>query len=438
MRRWWVVFGVVVALTAVALVAVNLWAHAYLRSEAFRRLVAERTGAALGGEANYAPFSWSGPSVFSAELDVQGGEALRDMEAREIRAEVDWKAVLRGAWRIERIQATRLDVTLAPTTGADLSSPPAAPARRGWLPTRFELDRMDVGEANVSLGDRLRVAGVALTIRPEGSGWLLDGRGGRLRLAPDQPEFAIQNVRLRRQQGVVYLTEATLRLGASGILSGSGEFGSQIELRTEWTGVDARDVLRGAWRERLVGALAGTAITRGPAGRKLVTSGRFVLTEGRLEGAPLQREIARFTRSPQFERMPLREVSGDFETDGATTAVRNFLAESPGLLRVEGQCRVGADGALTGEFRVGVTASTLQWLPGSQERVFVAAANGYLWTTLRVGGTVEQPTEDLSARLARAMGEQAVQTGVEVLKSAPDTAVDAVREAVDLLTPLIP
>jgi alpha-L-fucosidase len=70
--------------------------------------------------------------------------------------------------------------------------------------------------------------------------------------------------------------------------------------------------------------------------------------------------------------------------------------------------------------------------------VFVTAQNGYLWTTVKIGGTLESPTEDLSGRLAQAVGEQAIDTGVQLLNAAPEHATDAAKKAIDLLSPLIP
>lgn len=433
---------------AAALLGLNLWVQAYLRSEAFRQLVMAKTGETLHADVDSRPLEWSGPSVFSAALTGRGeaGAPLESIDAEQVRANIDWQAIFHGAWRVSRIDIVRLDATVrtaserTATTAEPGPTPEPPPPKRTLLPNRFELDRVSVQDANVAFGQLAQLRNTALVMRPEGSGWVFDGTGGRLESPPRQP-LDVGSFRVRLQQGVVYLTDATLRLGATGAITASGEVGGPrgpFDVQIQWQNVDAADVLDATWKPRLSGTLSGDAEVLGRAGLPPLTKGKFLLTDGRLEGLPVQKEIAKFTRSPQFDRMPLHEVSGDYTMDGATTTIRNFVAESPGLLRVEGDCRIGANGSLDGNFRVGVTSQSLQWLPGSQEKVFLTADGGYLWTNVRIGGTLEHPTEDLSSRLARAVGEQAIDTGVELLQGAPSNATDAVKKAVDLLSPLIP
>src|SRR5690606_18388541 len=100
----------------------------------------------------------------------------------------------------------------------------------------------------------------------------------------------------------------------------------------------------------------------------------------------------------------------------------DLALESKGLMRVEGRCELAPDRALAGTLRVGVTPQTLQWLPGSRERVFTVAENGYLWTPVRLGGTWENPQEDLSARLAAAMKDEVIDQGRKVIDALPGPA----------------
>jgi hypothetical protein len=448
MRRFWIGLGILFVLLVAGILALNLWVYSYLRSEGFRKLVAAKTGQALKADAAYQAFDWTGSSVFSQSLTAQGesGTPIESLDAEQVRANVDWKAIFHGAWRVERIDVVRLDMKIrsegqqAATAGQPGPTPEPQPPRRGLLPNRFELDRVDVQNANIAIGAQANIRGTAVRMRPEGNGWLFDGSGGTLDLVSRQP-LEIGSFRVRLQQGAVYLTDSELHLGANGNLKVSGEVGgpdAPYDVTLEWQNVDSSDVLDATWKNRVSGILSGKARSLGRAGLPPLTTGNFLLTDGLLTGLPVQKEIAQFTRSPQFERMPLQQVSGDFTYDGAATVVKNFVAESQGLLRLEGNFRVGGNGALDGAFRIGVTSQSLQWLPGSQEKVFTTSENGYLWTTIKIGGNLQTPTEDLSARLAQAMGEQIIDTGVELIQGAPSNAVDAVQKAVDILSPLIP
>jgi hypothetical protein len=448
MRRLWIGLGILFVLLVAVLVGLNLWVHAYLRSEAFRQLVSAKTGQALKIDAQYEPLDWTGSSVYSASLrgPGQSGAPLESFDAGQVRADVDWKAILDGVWRVSRVDLVRLDVKIrtpgeqAATVGEPGPTPEPVPPKKGFLPNKFQLDLVSVQDANLSVANISQVQHTALKVRPEGNGWVFDGTGGKLELQKWRP-LDISDFRIRLQQGVIYITDTNLRFGEGGAIQATGEVGgpaAPFDVRLEWRDVDSADLLDATWKERLTGMLAGDAHVVGRVKMPPVTSGSFHLTDGMLKGLPVQKEIAKFTRSPQFERMPLQTVSGDCTYDGTMLVLKNFVAESAGLLRIEGSCTIGAGDTLDGTFLVGVTSPSLQWLPGSQEKVFVSSRNGYLWTEVKIGGTVQNPVEDLSSRLARAMGEQVIDTGVQLLQDGPTKATDAVNKALDILTPLIP
>ncbi len=449
-RFFWITAVVVLVLLAVAAVGLNGWVSSYLRSSEFRELIEARTSEALRAETTLSPLVWSGSSVFSEQLASGGtpGSPLSSLEAKQLRANVNWRSIFDGAWRIERLDVTRLDarVRRSDGNGSRLTDLPATPATtrkaapwRSWLPNRFEIGEVVVQDANLTVPDAASLRRTELTVRPDGSGWTFDGRGGEVDLA-QLPGLTIEQFRLRLQEDVWFLTEASLRRGEAGRIELSGEIGGPrqpVNLRAEWNQLEARDLLDNVWRERLQGQVAGVADFTGGGGKPIRTAGRYVVTEGSLEGIPMQRQIARFTRSPQFERIPLHEWSGDFVVEEGATTVENFVLESRGLVKLTGRIQIDADQSLRGTLRIGLTPQTLHWLPGSRERVFTDSENGYLWTDLEVGGTVENPTEDLSDRLIAATAEEVIDAGVQLIDEAPDRARDAVKDIYDLFSPLL-
>ncbi|MGB8356693.1 MAG: hypothetical protein WCD79_22535, partial [Chthoniobacteraceae bacterium] len=87
-----------------------------------------------------------------------------------------------------------------------------------------------------------------------------------------------------------------------------------------------------------------------------------------------------------------------------------------------------------------ITPSSLQWLPGSQEKVFTASHDGYVWTTVRLTGPLNSPKEDLSPRLVAAATGAVIDTVNGVIQQVPGG--DAIKEAPkklidDFLTPLL-
>jgi hypothetical protein len=439
MRIFWITAGILLAVAVAALVGASLWIGSYVRGDSFRTLVAGATGTAFDATAGLEPLRWTGSSVYSGSAILTGksGSALGKMEARDLRAEVNWRAVFSGAWRVEEISISRLDGEWIPATKkspvAESSHHSKSPAGIGaLLPHRFELGLLKIAAANLAFGGA-KIADSAVSIKPDGSGWLFQGTGGKLRF-PRPPVLSITSFRARAQGGDYFLTEGNLRLGENGKIVASGESSGGGKLQISWEGVKASDVLTGEWRKRLDGLLSGNALIMFPDR----ATGVFQLQDGRLENISLLATVADFTGNPSFRRMPLQEIRGDFTCEKGILQIKNFAAESKGLLRIEGSATLGQRGELDGRFQIGVTPQTLQWLPGSRERVFTDSKNGYVWTDLVVGGTIENPTENLSARLAAAMGGAVIDQGAGLMKDTPAAAVEGAKDILNILRPLMP
>ena len=139
--------------------------------------------------------------------------------------------------------------------------------------------------------------------------------------------------------------------------------------------------------------------------------------------------IALFTRTEQFRRITLQKAAADFAWTKAKLVVNHLVLESEGLIRVEGDFVV-SNGALDGLFQVGVTPTSLRWLPGSQTRVFTVERDGYVWTAMRLTGPLNNLQEDLSPRLINA-------AGAEVFDDVKGTVEKGAKGVLDLLKPLL-
>ena len=450
-RLPWILLALAAVLAVGIFVTASVWIRGFLHSDQFRLLVSAKTGEAFRSTATYSPLRWAGPSVFADSLQVGGnpGSIVQNLRADQIRAEVNWRAIREGAWRVDRIDVVSFEGTFRPgspdgeKTDFRENAPPAS-WLAAFLPKRFELGQLNIGQARIDFQGRdgreiAALKNSALLVRPDGAGWAIDGNGGSLTM-PSRPTMAITSFRSRIQDPTFFLTEATLRLGEAGKITASGEFAADSKLQAEWTQIDIANFLDTAWTPRLSGLFAGTAVVEWPeaglSARK--ATGTFRLTDGLLQNLQALDQIATFTGAPQFRRMPLQEISGTYQWAGGVLALTNLVAESKGLMRIEGNCGLAADGVLSGTVRVGVAPQTLQWLPGSRERVFTVAQNGYLWTDVRVGGTLHNPKEDLSARLVAAMKNEVIQQGEKIIEVLPGGAKEGTKGLLDLLKPLLP
>ncbi len=448
-RVLWVSLAVLVSLVVVAFFVVSSRIHAFLRSEDFRKLVSEETGDAFHAEAHYAPLRWAGPSVFSDSLQATGnpGSIVATIEASQVRAAVNWRAILEGAWRVDEVDVLNFRGVFrpgSPEAGRDGGDPPVASSGLGsLLPSRFELGRLNVAQAGLEfLGQDGRpavsLADTSLKVEPNGAGWEIDGTNGTLTL-PSLPEMKVTSYRTRIQGDVFFLTDATLRLGETGKISASGEFAEASKLRVQWSQVDLGPFLSAEWKTRVSGIIAGSSDLAWPSSgmAEATASGTFRVTEGLVQNVSTLEEVAKFTGAPQFRRMPVQEFSANYQWAGGNLTLTNLVLESKGLLRVEGVCTISGAGAVAGNLRVGVTPQSLQWLPGSRERVFTTAQNGYLWTNVRIGGTLQSITEDLSPRLANAMKDEVINQGVKAIENLPEATKGGVKGVLDILSPLV-
>lgn len=448
-RILWVSLAVAALLVVVAFLVISSRIHAFLRSEDFRKLVSEETGDAFHAEAEYAPLRWAGPSVFSDSLHATGnaGSIVSTIEASQVRASVNWRAILKGAWRVDEVDVLNFQGVFrpgSPEAGKDGGDPPVASSGlASVLPSRFELGRLNVAKAGIQFLGKDGRPSVSLTdstlkVEPNGSGWTIDGNNGTLAV-PSLPQMTVTSYRTRIQGDVFFLTDASLRLGETGKISASGEFTDASKLRIQWDGVDLSPFLSADWKSRFSGVVAGTADLAWPSSgiANATATGAFRVTDGLVQNVSTLEEVAKFTGAPQFRRMPVQEFSANYKWANGDLELTNIILESKGLLRVEGVCTLSGAGAVSGNLRVGVTPQSLQWLPGSRERVFTTAQNGYLWTNVRIGGTLQNINEDLSSRLANAMKDEVISQGVKTIEKLPGATKGGVKDVLDILSPLV-
>jgi len=233
----------------------------------------------------------------------------------------------------------------------------------------------------------------------------------------------IESFSLRANRGDLFLTSARLRSG-SGRIEAAGDTLDGGSLELDWRDLPAEKILPAKWAAYLAGTTAGH-LQLGGAGS---VDGTATLTDGRAVGLPALAALADFTKNPTFRNLPVQEIRAEFSRKGGGWEIRAISAESKGLLKVEGGLNVADDGALEGTLQVGLTSQTLQWLPGSQERVFTTARDGYLWTPVRLGGSLQKPAEDLTPRLASAMGSAVIESGASLLKETPAKTVEGAVE----------
>jgi len=420
--KWIVASSMLAILIAAVLIFGS--ARAYLSSNAFHQLVEHHAGGAFGGEVALSPMRWDGSAVFGESLRVRRGEGSK-IHARNLRAEWNWRAVFSGAWRLEEVSVESIEGAFGPVEAAPNVVPDSqAPWFAVLLPKRFEAGSVKIQRANLDFGD-IALRGSSLEIRPEFEDWKISGRGGTLDV-PGWPAMGVETFQGRVAGAGFAIDSSSLRTGQAGKIEVSGSWPGSLDL--EWRNVALADWIEAGWRNFVSGRVSGNATVDSSG-----AVGNFRIDDGRFNGAPWLDTLAAFTGIRDFQSLAFSRADGNFERRDDIWRLTNLVLDSAGFLRIEGNVEVMADRKLSGALRVGVAAKVLRSMPGADGVVFSQGGDGYFWTPVVLGGTVDAPTEDLSSRLAAAAGGAVIESVRPVLEAVPERARDAVGETLDTL-----
>ena len=441
--------------------ALYVWINSYLRSGEFHKLVSDKTVSFLKAEGAYQPFHWNGFSIYSDGFGARGkpGTAFTELQANQIRAEFNPRGLLDRSWRIDQLTIQHLRIVFgqvpAPVGLQDSQSAignrQSAIPKSSWIPDKLDLRKIVVEETDLGWGtqkkdenEKVKTKGgvrqVRLVVVPDGNGWNLTGSNGWL-YQEGRPELEIESFKTRFQYPRLFITDGRLKLDKTGILDVSGDIhfenSPRVDLQVRFSGIPVTPLLAPDWRARLKGNLQGETKVQGLPGHlgSIKASGFVKLTDGLLEALPVLDQIAAFTHTEQFRRLNLQKASADFSWEPPRLTVTRLILESEGLLCVEGGCTV-ENRMIDGQFQVGVTPSSLRWLPGAQSKVFTVERGGYLWTPIKLTGPVDHPKEDLSSRLMVAAGTEVIE-GVKGVLEKGGAVEEKVKEALDVLSPLL-
>ncbi|MCE9609480.1 MAG: hypothetical protein K8R23_04575 [Chthoniobacter sp.] len=422
--------------------------NSYLHSDSFRKFLAVNAGAPLHAECEIAPLHFTGANIFTENVKAQGTPeaAFGALSLDQLRAEISLRRFFDKVWQVEQVEVQRLNLDLtAPRaerreTPAVVAAPAAAPSSGGWLPNRVEIGTAIVRDTNLTWAGGT-VRNTVVTATPDGTAWKIAGQGGKI-AQTGLPELDVQALALRYREPSLFVNNAEFRQGGLGSVKATGEinFAERIDLQVAIKEVDLTPFLSEDWRVRLKGQLSGDLTIRGPlplpaAGPEI--AGSLSVARGELTALPVLDKIAIFTGTQQFRRLTLSRVSANFRQDGPTLRVTKFFAESEGLIRITGDFTI-LNSLIDGTFQVGITPTSLAFIPGSREKVFMDSHDGYVWTSMRLTGPLNKPNEDLTARLSKALGEAVADTVNNVVKEPVKTGTDLLNEGLKLLPKIVP
>ena len=419
------------AIGVLAVLFGNAWVKRYLRGDAFREFMNVQVSKSLHTWGEFAPFEWNGSSVYSETYQAQGLTTgpFEQMHAHGLRAAVDFGSFRQEAWDIDEVSVNRLTFVVSNEAQGKMLPPNLPLTNKGfwsrWIPQAVSIGKIAVADVSFAAGsgeDRLVSERGRLTLKPmTGSeGWSLLSEGGTMSLA-GWPILKTQAIHARLQDDRLFVTDAGFRFHGSAKMQVNGELNLRdggLRLRTDVDQLAADKVFEADWRQRLLGTIHADVRSTGNLSElqeELRHHGRVWMKNGVLMALPVLDRIATYTRTERFRRLVLDEASANFNLQDKALVFTDLSLRSNGLVQITGKVIVRdpfyptRSPNIDGVLQVGVVHGVLKWLPGADKKVFTTEREGYLWTTMRVQGTLDALTEDLSPRLTSA----AVTTTVE-------------------------
>jgi hypothetical protein len=402
------IFFVIAALAGTAIFFSPLLTH-YIESDGFRVAMENETAKGLHfPSGRYALIQRTGSVTAQSESfrASNGEKALKSLEAHGISARFNPWGIFVRQWRFSDVHVRSGDVE------TQIYEPkPKAIEPKPWfaifLPNRVFLKRIESEHSNVSWrfrGERAGFFGTQLIITPNGPDFEYVATGGTLKMA------LVPNLNLRR--GRVLITKTLLTIydvdlapeeKRDGSVRGEGTAGigkdRSIDFKASLDQVPIRTWLPAKWKPHLSGSAFGNIHWTGkdPRLESSAGEGSVRVDDARIYNLPLLQKLAELAQKKSFEHLELNDCSLNFAWRYPTIDIKDIVIEEKGKFRIEGAISIDRR-SLGGAVRLGLTRQYLDWLP-NREEVFNLERSGYLWTTVHLSGTIDEPKQDLSPRI---------------------------------------
>lgn len=402
------IFFVIAAASGVALFFSPVLTH-YVESDAFRRSMENETAKGLHfPSGQYSRIRridalTAGSEGFQA---TDGQKAMKSIDARGITARFNPWAVFVRRWQLDDVHVQSGDVEIQ-----IYEHKPEPISPKPWfsifLPNRVLLKRIESDAVNVTWqlrGERAGFFGTRLLVTPNGPDFEYRATGGTLKMAI-VPDLHLRSAHLLITRTLFTLYDVDLAPGAQsdGSVRGHGNAGigedKSVDLKAAFERLPIRAWLPAKWKDRFNGTAFGQVHWAGenPKLESSAGEGALRVRNGRIDNLPMLEKLAELARNKSFEHLELNDCSLSLAWRYPKIDIMDIAIEEKGKFRVEGSISVERR-SLRGAVNLGLTRQYLDWLPNPEE-VFNRQRSGYLWTTVHLSGTIDEPKQDLSPRI---------------------------------------
>jgi len=346
------------------------------------------------------------------------------LEFEDARTALDWRQWREWTKSPLHIEAAKIDLVWREKTGGGTRRSAAAAAKVSLPPIDILAARFSFRHAD-SAEWRLRDA--AARLRRENESWTVSARDGFFE-APGWPAMNIERLSIEQQGDGWRVPSFALNDGHGGVLAGSAVLeGGKVTGEFSWQDLQMSGFLPDEAARYFSARSSGDA--RFEEGE---LRGAMKLSGAETRNLPALVKLASVFRREKYDTVPWENVRFEFlrGPDGTVTFA-NLMAVSPTGLAVRGSGTVSAQ-SLSADLQLGVRREGRPWLVAFMPVLFRNESEGYLWTKVKVGGTPQKPTEDLSPRIVAAIAAlpaaEAVDATVEIPAGAVEAAGGLLRE----------
>jgi hypothetical protein len=402
------IFLLIAALAGVLIFFSPLLAR-YIESDTFRTAMEAETAKGLHFPAgHYSPIRRTSALVAQSETfqASNGQRALKSLDAHGITAKFNPWGVFIRQWRFSdiRVQSGVVAIQI-------YEAHPEAIKPKPWLsifmPNRVFLKHVESERSDITWqfrGQRAGFFGTQLLIAPHGLDFEYFATGGRLKMAL-VPELDLRHAHILITKTLLTIYDADLasytHSGESIHAQGHAGIGKEksVDVEANFDRVPIHAWLPTKWKRGLSGSASGRIHWSGenPKLESSFGEGALIVSDARIKNLPLLSKLAEVARNKSFESLRLDDCSLSFAWRYPKIDVKDVVIEERGKFRAEGEIAIDRR-RLRGTLSLGLTRPYLDWLPHPEE-VFNRERSGYLWTTVHLSGTIDEPKQDLSPRI---------------------------------------
>ncbi len=276
-------------------------------------------------------------------------------------------------------------------------------------------------DTSVNFGERfVALKGYRLIAKPAPAGgkgaWTVNIENGQV-VTPFSwlNDSGVKSANLKITGEEVQLTSCHI-LAAPGSARASGRFTpstGQWKVRTHINKVALARFLHADWKKKLTGTLKGELVFSGQPGQSWQAGGKLETENAVIEALPVLSDL-KIGHSYPYRSVHLEKATCDlsFPYSEPGHNIRDAwlwdnidIRSKDGELLARGRVITGQDGSLSGTLKIGIPAQYIALLGlGNSplvQQLFTGQAgeSEYLWLRVNLSGTLEDPHEDLSARL---------------------------------------